>query len=138
MRQLLMFGLLVLSLGCGQRAGPPRAAVTGTVTLDGVDIAEGSIALYPLGDVKGSGAGGSIKDGHYSLGADRGPSIGRNRVEIHAAKKSGRKVQAPLADPGVMTDEMIEAVPARYNSDSTLECDVKSGDNILDFTLTAR
>lgn len=59
-------------------------------------------------------------------------------MEIHAAKKSGRKVQAPMADPGVMVYEKIEAVPERYNSQSALKCEVKPGSNKLDFKLSTR
>jgi hypothetical protein len=105
-------------------------------TLDGVNIAEGNIVFFPAGDNKGPAAGGTIKGGQYSITAAQGPVVGCNRVEIRASRKSGRKMQMPLADPGVMTDELVEAVPSRYNSQSTLECEMKPGNNSLDFTLT--
>jgi hypothetical protein len=37
-----------------------------------------------------------------------------------------------------MADEIIETVPARYNSQSTLEEEVKPGRNTLDFHLTTK
>jgi hypothetical protein len=139
MRQILFLaGAMLLCSGCGKSDGLDRAAVAGKVTLDGVPVTGGNITFFPQGGTKGPSAGGTIEDGRYSITAARGPVVGSNRVEIRATKKTGRKVQAPMSDRGVLTDEFVEAVPARYNSQSTLECRVEPGDNNLDFTLTSR
>jgi hypothetical protein len=136
MRRVLILGLMALCLGCGKGDGLNRAAVNGRVTLNGAEIAAGTIAFYPTKGLKGPVAGGAIKNGQYAIGADRGPVVGPNRVEIHASKKSGRKTQAPMADPGVMADETVEAVPEQYNTRSTLVAEVKPGTNMLDYELT--
>ena len=138
MQRILIIGLLLCCWGCGNRDGLQRAAVGGKVTLDGVAITEGTIAFYPSGNTKGPAAGGPIKDGQYSISVDKGPVIGSNRVEIHASKKTGRKVQAPMSDPGTMSDETVEAIPDRYNVKSTLVAEIKSGKNIFDCELTSR
>jgi hypothetical protein len=138
MRHLFVVFLLVCCWGCGKSDGLDRAAVAGKVTLDGVPVATGTIVFYPTSDTKGPTTGGNIEEGKYSIAVAKGPIVGRNRVEIRATKKTGRKVQSPMAQPGVMTDEIVESVPDRYNSNSTLEQEIQQGDNILDFNLSAR
>jgi hypothetical protein len=137
-RQALVVSLLLCCWGCGKSDGLDRAAVAGKVTLDGAPVATGTIVFYPTGDTKGPTTGGNIEDGQYSISLAKGPIVGRNRVEIRATRTTGRKVQAPMAERGVLTDEIVEAVPARYNSSSTLKHEIKSGDNTLDFNLTTR
>lgn len=137
MRYFLGFALLLGCIGCGKSDGLSRAAVGGRVTLDGTEIVVGTIAFYPADGLQGPVAGGSIQNGQYSIARDRGPIVGKNRVEIHASKKTGRQVQAPMAEPGAMTDEVLEAVPSRYNTQSTLVADVKPGKNVLDYELTS-
>jgi len=56
-----MLALLVpLAVGCGKGKGK----VSGTVTLDGQPLPAGTINFLPS---KGTGAGGSIEDGKYSI-----------------------------------------------------------------------
>ena len=129
---------LLVADGCQQRKGPPRAAVSGRVTLDGKEIEQGSIAFKAVGPNAGMAAGGPIKNGRYSVDKDRGPVIGQNRIEIKSTRTSGKQVQAPLRDPGQMTDEIVEAIPAMYNSQSTLEREVKAVDNQFDFDLQSQ
>ena len=137
MLRLLSFAALVaLCAGCGKSDGVDRASVEGKVTLDGVAIEDGSIAFIPAGGNKGPTAGGVIRDGRYSIAGAHGPVLGRHRVEIHASRKTGKKIQTPMASPGTMMDETVEAVPDRYNAASTLEREITKGRNTLDFELT--
>ena len=132
--------LLCCWCGCANRDGVERAAVKGEVTLDGVAVGEegavATISFLPAGTTKGPGAGGQIQNGQYSIAANQGPAVGLNRVEIHAVKKTGRKV--PGFRDGRMVDETIETIPARYHSNSTLQQEIKSGRNTLDFKLTTQ
>ena len=121
--------------GCGGPGGVPRGAVEGRVTLDGAMIETGSITFVPTGGTKGPVSGTAITDGHYRLSAADGPVVGSHRVEIYAPRKTGRKVPAPMGNPGEMTDEIVEVFPPQYNTRSILERDVKSGKNTLDFEL---
>ncbi|MEA1952719.1 MAG: hypothetical protein U9N87_15160 [Planctomycetota bacterium] len=137
------FALLLVAAvlpGCGSSGnGPVREAVHGRVTLDGQDVAQGSIVFTPSGGNKGMVTGGTIKDGRYELSAKNGPVVGTNRVEIRSVKKTGRKVPAPMGNPGDMADESVEGIPPQYNSRSTLEVDVESGgDNEHNFELKSR
>lgn len=129
----------LLSLpGCGTRQGPERAAVEGQVTLDGKPVEQGAISFAPSGETQGMTAGGAITNGRFRIESDRGPVVGTNQVRINASAKTGRKVQAPMSEPGVLTDEIVEAVPARFNSKSTLTRELKAGENRLDFELSSR
>jgi hypothetical protein len=140
MMRLAIAGLLLCCwCGCGRNDGVQRATVTGRVTFGGAEITEGSIAFYPIGATKGPSAGGAIQKGRYAVAAAQGPVVGRNRVEIRGPlRKTGRKIQSNVGPPGVMMDEEVEAVPDRYNSKSTLNCEIKPGNNTLDFELATK
>lgn len=132
---MMILSSMTMMLGCRRHSSLERAMVTGRVMLDGEAIVQGVIGFYPIGDTRGPVAGASIRDGRYAMSLTDGPVVGRNRVEIHAMKNTGRRIQAATADPGVLMDETIEAVPDRYNTQSTLECLVKRGKNQFDFLL---
>lgn len=138
MQRFVLVGLLLGCCGCGQSDGISRATVGGKVTLDGVAITEGTIVFAPSGNTKGPVAGGAIENGLYAIDAAKGPVVGTNRVELRASKKTGRKVQMPMAQPGVTTDEVVEAFPDRYNVQSTLVTEIKSGKNVVDYELTSK
>lgn len=107
--------------------------------MDGTPIAEGTINFLPAGGTKGPTAGASITDGRYSIAAAKGPCLGRHRVEIRGSKRTGRQVSAPGPKAsGLMVDEIIDIVPRRYNAESTLEAELKPGQNELDFSLDAK
>lgn len=137
-RALAVSLVLWLLGGCGGPGGPPRGAVEGKVTLDGGVIQSGSITFVPTGGTQGPASGAAITEGHYRLAAADGAVVGSNRVEIYAPHKTGKKVRAPMGNPGEMTDEIVEMIPPRYNTRSTLERDVKPGKNTLDFELTTK
>ncbi|MFH1924018.1 MAG: hypothetical protein ABIP48_29540 [Planctomycetota bacterium] len=124
--------LLVVIAGCD---GSNRAGVTGEVTLDGQPVEDGTISFVPSG---GAAAWGDIKGGRYSISAAEGPGVGTSRVEIRWDRKTGKKSPAvPPAPPDTMIEETEEAVPARYNAESELKAEVKSGKNTFDFKLEA-
>jgi len=88
----------------------------------------------PTAGNSGSTSGASIQDGSYHVPAKKGPAVGANRIEIRASRKTGRKLSArpPLNDE---EDEIVEAIPARYNEKSTLVEEIKPGENVIDFDL---
>ena len=138
MQRFLVVGLMLCCCGCGKGDSVQRGAVSGRVTLDGIDITAGTITFYPSGDTKGPVVGGPITNGRYAIRIERGPAVGSNRVVIEASKKTGRKIQIPRAEPGAMTDEVVSIIPERYNARSTLEAKVKPGKAVLDFNLTTK
>ncbi len=127
--------LAVAVVGCGDR-GPTRVAVTGSVKLDGKPVEQGSISFVPPEGSDIPAASAEIKAGEYSLPVTSGPAVGQYRIEIRWSRPTGKKVKmGSPAPPGTMVDEVREAVPAKYNTKSTLEREVSEGDNTLDFDL---
>lgn len=130
-------GGLLLVCGCG--GGADRASVSGTVTLDQRPVEAGSISFVPIEGTQSPSAGAVITNGQYDIPRDKGPMVGVFRVEIHAPHKTGKKVPVGSpAPPGTLADEVIDAVPATYNTRSTLRCEVKAGSNTLNFDLARK
>ncbi|MFI4876266.1 MAG: hypothetical protein ACIALR_13035 [Blastopirellula sp. JB062] len=121
---------LPIAVGCGP-AGPTKHAVQGQVTLDGQPIAEGKILLRDPTRQVGS-VEASIVDGAYELETLPGPK----RVEITALKE----VPLPGGRANVEGDTttFVEAIPARYNSKSTLELEIDSDLDQQNFELTSK
>ncbi len=121
--------ITVAALGCGGD-GLGRASVSGTVTVDGVPLAEGGLALIPATGTTGPSAGATIQDGEYFIPFDKGPVPGRYRVEIKAMRKTGRQiVDEHQPPPNNLLDEVEQYIPATYNAESTLSIEVAPGKN---------
>ncbi|MBN2296864.1 MAG: hypothetical protein JXM70_30845 [Pirellulales bacterium] len=136
------FSVLILTVVCGCTtgdSGPPRAAVSGQVTLDGQAVESGAIVFMPTKNNTGPTVGAEIHDGRYELSAQKGPVIGSNRVDIRWPRKTGKKLPPPSDGMGGSeSDELVEVVPAIYNRHSTLIRDVEQGANTFDFSLTSQ
>jgi hypothetical protein len=78
-----------------------------------------------------------IVGGKFSLSSGRGPVAGSYKVEIVWRKKTGRQIDTP-GDPGVKIDETVDAIPAQYNTKSTLTAEVKSSGNTFTFDCKSR
>jgi hypothetical protein len=126
---LAMLPMLTL-FGCG---GPNnRAAISGTVRLNGQPLANGSISFVPAEGNVGPSSGGIITDGKYAVSQARGVAVGKNRVGIRSMVKTGRKINIGR---GSLEDEWQQVVPAKYNEQSELVHDVPPGSMRLDFDL---
>lgn len=123
--------LLILALGCGGDSSG-RYALSGTVTLDGEPVPTGAIAIVPAPGTDAPTSGGSIQAGEYFIPASEGPTAGRYRVEIRWPREAG---QVELY-PGESGTKFEEAIPAKYNSKSTLEIQVGEGSTEHNFDLT--
>ena len=137
-RPLRGLGLAELACGLVAGCGGKRARVQGTVTLDDRPVHGGRIFFLPEGDPAGRPAvHATITNGNYLLPAAQGPELGRHRVEIVWHQKPGKPGKAP-AEPGLVTDDMVQILPAVYNSKTKLFVDVESGTNTFDFALKKR
>jgi hypothetical protein len=125
-------GCLLSLSGCG---GATSTALHGAVTLDGAPVTNGSIVFLPVA-ADGPKAAAAIEDGKYTIPAEEGLEPGVYRVEVSWHKPTGRKI--PSADPGIMMDETKEAIPARFNTDSTLTAELSAGQAQKDFALTTK
>src|SRR5215831_7903746 len=118
------FVLLVALAGCG---GSTTAEVSGTITVDNKPLAKGYINFSPV-DGKTQTAGGEITDGKYSVQVP----VAVMKVEIRSPKVVGKKKDYD-SPKGKWYDVSEEALPARYNDQSELTLDVKSGKNEKDW-----
>jgi hypothetical protein len=114
---------LLLIVGCAPASD--FVEVTGNVTWNGAPMPSGMVVLHPV-DSQVAAVGGQIRDGKFSV---RGKP-GKARVLIEAVRATDQ------VDPATGTKLGEMYVPARYNSQSTLEVDVSSdGSNHFEFPL---
>jgi len=130
-------GVLVFSLGgCGQ-SGPELADVTGTITLDGRPLPKVGVVFRPAGPGASPAYGGTNKDGKYTLlfSQDRkGALPGEYEVDLEVPKYTKAdlaemKAQGNEAPPPTVT------LPKKYRQPGALKATVKSGSNVIDFSL---
>jgi len=135
MRKILWcgaLGVMAVVAGCGTDQGPERAAVSGTVKVDGEPLADGAISFLPTDGTVGPAAGGTVKDGAFDIPKEDGVVVGKNRVEITGNRKTGRKVP-DAGKPGSMQEEVVSAIAPEANTRSKLVETVKSGTNTFNF-----
>lgn len=128
----LALWVVVAVVGCG---GSKNVAIQGEVTLDGQPVGPGSIVFYPEGG-SGAPASAAIENGRYEIPPERGPTAGTYRIEISWPKKTGKTI--PSNDPGFTTEETVEAIPPKYNSQTTLKAEISSSQSKHDFPLTTQ
>ena len=133
-----MASFSVFVLGCD---GPIRAAVDGKVYLNGVPLARGTITFQPLTKPRKDhpAAWATIEGGMFTLPVEKGPGLGKCRIEIRSPKQTNRSVPSTIfsADDKPKEPEqlMVEAIPVRFNSASELVADIQPGTNRLEFRL---
>ena len=140
-RLLLALSALSLSLpGCGSGDQPELGQVSGTVTLDGKPLSGVAVVFHPESGRPARGR--TDLGGRYELTYIRdtmGTKVGRNRVEIAPNEEGEDEPESPedVDDPNVKPPVRPgrPVVPARYNTRSELEADVKPGENTFDFPL---
>ncbi len=134
----LVVAALCQASGCGKVDGPSRAAVHGTVTLDGEPVEQGTIEFFPVNDTTGPVVGAEIRAGRYALSRREGPAVGTNRIEISWPRTTGNTATMPADGLGASElnePERTEAIPPQYNRQSTLTRTIEAGDNPLSFEL---
>lgn len=138
-RAAFMLSLIFEALGCGQTAtgpNPPRANVSGRVTLDDQPAPAGTIVFVPVAVGQLQSQGLIREDGTFEIAEANGPSPGEYKVEIQCAKKTGRRVQSLASSDGTgLIDERVPVIPAKYNTATTLRQVIATGENRLTFSL---
>lgn len=133
--------MIVLAAGCGGPAGPPRAAVKGTVAFDGNPVEQGTIAFLPAEGTDGPSAGAEIRNGEFSLTQEDGPVIGEHRIEIRASRQDGKPVANGIAgvtegpSAAGTAAKVVMYIPPKYNAKSELKEKIEAGENSLSFDL---
>ena len=139
--------LCLASLGCGP-GGPAAGDVTGVVTLDGKPLTNSLVTFSPEAGGPAS-TGKTDAEGKYELYRieGKGAVLGKHKVSVTtlqeaaaaAAMSSDSADYAKQAMGGAATDynkaAVVERIPARYNAQTELSFEVKSGDNTANFDL---
>ena len=126
---------LLTLCGCGGTGG--RQSIEGTVTLDGQPLEKGQITFVPKQGTQGPTAGAEIAGGKFTIPAAGGTFSGKFRVEITASHATGKKVTDHFT--GQLVDAYEQFIPAKYNTQSQLEADVKAGAaNRFEFAVTSQ
>lgn len=143
-RLCIALSLTLLLPGCGGSDHAETAPVTGTVTLNGEPLKNGTI-IFQSADSRS--AYGKITDGQIvevtTYDPNDGAPLGSHKVAIFAVEEAESAV---VANPGELspTDANYmgggsSLIPAQYNNPETsnLTAEIKAGENKVDFPLTS-
>lgn len=124
LRSATILGLMSLCVGVlagcgGGEKGPTLYKIDGTVTWEGKPVPEGDVAIIPV-ETGGTSGGGKIVDGKFSVQV----SSGRKKIEITAMRDVPGKFSE--VNPGEKVQIREQYLPAKYNSASELELNVKA------------
>jgi len=117
------FVLLVISSAGCSKSGPQLAPVTGRITLDGAPLANADVLFQP-DDATPPSSARADAEGRYVLAYKRGVMGG------HLGSNTVRITISPDVVPNPPN------IPARYNAESKLTKEIKSGQNEFNFELT--
>lgn len=121
-----------LTTGCSGDASdaPELGSVRGQVTLDGDPLADAEITFQPAEGRPSMAT--TDENGLYELMyiTEPGAKIGEHTVKI-SKKEFVKDAQGEIVSAK-------ELLPAKYNTQSTLNREVKAGDNSINFELESR
>jgi len=127
--------LVLIAAVCGGCGGgdeqlKKRGSVTGMVTFDGQPLATGRITFTAKGK-EGGVTGAEIENGVYEIPREKGPVAGSHQVSITSPQKTGQQIPAVMpAKEGTMIDVVVESIPDKYNTRTTLTAEIKAGENL--------
>ena len=142
---------LLAASGCG--SGPPVGTVTGTVTMDGAPLPNALVTFVPEGGGQPA-MGKTDATGKYELyrRGEAGALIGTHTVVVTTAPDPAAAPATEIASDSAEYEKQAmggaasdynratvkESIPARYNSQSQLKHEVKSGKNEINLELTSQ
>jgi len=154
-RHPLLFALTFVSLGsafltgCGGSSAP---TVTGTVTMDGQPLSNAQVTFTPA-DGGQTAIGKTDSSGKFELYRrdERGAPVGSYEVRVTTIAEPGTAISSDIpsdsedylsqvggeSSRNASKPSTKEAIPARYNTQTTLTREVESGKNKFDLELTS-
>lgn len=129
--------------GCGKKNPLGRRAISGTITLNGEPLDDGSIQFSPH-QRSSVASGGIIKNGRYRLPANKGLPPGVYLVRVFSPVEVAQPTQevtvpGPASSPAngpMQPPPGEERIPPEYNLESTQTIEVSSdGDNVFNFDI---
>lgn len=135
---LMLLLASMTGIGCGDvPEGPLRAAVSGTITLDGKPLEEGTVVFVPTEGTAGPRITVTVANGQFEADAEHGPVVGQHRVEIQSTcgpAFDDEQMVSSLAEKPQRLNVVI--VPPVYNTNSQLTASIQEGiQNALTFDL---
>ncbi len=126
--------LIAMTLaGCGGASTGGRLPISGEVQLDGQPLDQGAIHFEPSVEEKVKvDTGAVITNGKYQLTAEHGLVPGKYIVSITSSTKDTRTADQ-IMQAGSEAGPSKERISSKYNSQTTLNIDVKPGTNKFDF-----
>lgn len=120
----LMAVVVVGLIGCGgDTVQLPRAAVQGTVMLNGQPLTDAVIRFIPTGDTQGPATSISIVEGQFEADEQVGPIIGQHRIEIQSNDDGGFAFDDEQALERLKQNPQrirVQEIPDSYNTHSVL------------------
>jgi hypothetical protein len=109
--------VLLIVTGCAGEDPLGRHAISGTVTLNGAPLAQGSISFQPV-DGAATASGDVIVDGKFSIEPELGLPAGKFLVQINGVPSGTGSTIDLNAIPGEAPQSPPELVPREWNVDS--------------------
>ena len=129
LRTLLLLACCLTLLGCSDG----KSSVHGTVTLDGQSVARGSVTFTKQGsELVREGA--VIQDGGFHAVIPPGTY----KLELNGQKVVGKRKQKAFDGSDEEVEITEELFPQRYNTQSQLIQEIKSGANAVKLDLKSR
>jgi hypothetical protein len=119
-----------LPAGCGSK-GFSGATVTGTITVDGSPVPQGSITFTPTTKGQGTERGGTIADGKYTC---KDVPLGKHKVRL--VLQAGEQTIYDVANKTERKVPKTIALPPEYQAG--VEKEVQAGNNVIDFTIKSK
>lgn len=136
---LLVSGMIMAAAclaGCTKTDPSGRQAISGTVTLQGKPLDRGTISFTSLDPKVAALTGAMIKDGKFSVSADKGLPPGTYRVRISSADTGSVGTASGAEAPGESGPAAKERIPPEFGTQSKQEVTItKDGKNYFEFNI---
>ena len=133
----LLFSFVFLSfLAAACSSGPVNYPVAGEVILDGKPVGnkDDAVIRFETTDKKGNTAESFVVEGKYLVKLTEG----NYKVSLTWNKKTGKILKSKIAGPGQESEEIIQMIPAKFASESTLKVDITPKNLRHDFDLKSK
>lgn len=121
---IAILGLCVVA-GCGPSDPLGRKAISGTVTLDGTPVEQGTINFEPQGGGATTSSGANISDGKFAIKKEFGLPPGSYVVRVSVPKPGTGGTFDENSLPGEMLPPPEEMAPSEWNENSKQMIEVK-------------
>jgi hypothetical protein len=123
---LIVIALGLAVLGFGQAGDGDRVSISGTITVDGKPLDQGTIRFYCEDRSPFVAAGSFLKAGEYSIPRSAGLVPGKYKILISGLRDPSNPALWYQAgtDASVTAEEPL---PAQYNRESNLFIEIKEG-----------